>query len=426
MQSPHASPSPLESPEGNYLSAQLAPLQQLMLADTLAKGVTSGTHVEQVEIHFIPEISQNRIEAAWRATVMATEALRVAFSGSSGIPDGYQLAKGPTDLTIEREIPTCWEAWREAARQHNFLDSHSAPWIASYWPDARRFIWTFHHALLDGRSIARILRNFLQNLHGQPLAPLALTTWRSPTHQSIDVAETYFQTIRPHLARPLFPLALEIPTKPADPRRACHHLGAEFAHSFATTLATQPELSAPTVLIWTWGQTICQLAGVESVVVEQVRCGASPHGEAGAGFTMTTFPVLIRRADDGNLLKSLRDFRRDLREIRAIETVSERDLAPSHFPDLSAAACSVIMVERGSLRHLIGESTCCGVIESIHLNEPTSEWPTASGYIFPTMQLEVEGPGRHDLLEKWITCLHETLPLIRDAAPETNAATPPF
>lgn len=397
-----------------------------MLTDSLAAGVTSGTHVEQVEIHFKPGISQNCIEAAWRATVMATETLRVAFSVSSGGPDGYRVAAELKDLTIEPEIPTCWETWRETALQQNFLDDRSAAWIASYWPDARRFIWTFHHALLDGRSIARILKNFLQTLDGQPFPTLALTAWRNPTRRSIDAAETYFQTIRPHLARPLFPLAHEISTKPVDPRRACHHLGADFAHSLKTALATQPELSAPTILIWTWGQTLCQLAGVENVVVEQVRCGASPHGEAGAGFTMTTFPVLIRRADDGNLMKSLRDFRRDLLELRAIETVSEQDLAPNRFPDLSAAACSVIMVEHGTLRHRIGESTCCGVIESIHLHEPTSEWPTASGYIFPTMQLEVEGPGRHELLEKWITCLQETLPLIRDSALETNATVPPF
>ena len=403
-------------------SDSFAPLQRLMLNDSWASSRSDGVHLAQVEIQFVSSISLQCVSLAWSATVSTTDALRMAFSVENGIPRAHPLSAIPAgqSLKIEPERPACWDAWRKLARQQIRLGPAHAPWTAHYWPAQRRLIWTFHHALLDGRSIARVLENFLHHLADRASSPLPLATWRRPGPEEVDAAKTYFQTLRPHLTRPSFPdsmLDLQEQGASSEPRPAIRHLGRDFAETLNNQIASHPTLSVPSLLIWTWGQSLCELAKVDSVVVEQVRCGprVTKNDVACAGFTMTTFPILIHRAEKENWLVGLDEFRRALTDLRDIEAVSDLDFPPGEFPDLSAAAASVIMVERGTLRHMVGEVACAGLLESLELHEPTSEWPTASAYLLPTMQLQVEGPGRHLLLEAWIRHLQAALPLIRDA-----------
>ncbi len=118
---------------------------------------------------------------------------------------------------------------------------------------------------------------------------------------------------------------------------------------------------------------------------------------------MHTLPVVISRAAESDRIsRHLQEFRAQLLALRMIEGVSQRDFLPRVFPDMDHVGGSVIMVERGTLRHLLGDSE---MVETVQLHESKGDSLIATAYILPDLRLEVEGPGRHDLLEAWIHVL---------------------
>lgn len=367
---------------------RLAPLQRVMLRDSLAEG-NAGHHVEQVEIRFAPGEWRNRVAASWEETVARTEALRIALTVENGEPAGFQSAGSLTRLCRVENPPPAWPAWLTTDRHRPLLAAHEVPWRVVYWPTTGRFLWTFHHALLDGRSITTILRSFLARLAGNPAEPLALAEWHSPTAAALALAERMFREDfpPPSLEEPLLNEADE------GPARRC--LGDTFRARLAAT-ALALEVTPATLLIWAWGQALADASGTDAVIVEQVRSGA-PQKDT-AGFTMHTLPVAIPRAADGDIGTAVRKFRKHLLDLRAIEGVSPADFPPGVFPDVDRAGGSVIMIEQATPQYLLETE----MVESLILHECKGETLMATAHILPDLRLEVEGPGRHGLLEAWV------------------------
>lgn len=386
---------------------RLAPLQRLMLRDTWA-GADEAAHVEQVEIQFRREIPAGRVLYAWRATVVATEALRISFSHSQGEPVGWEWAKKGGELELLDEWPNSWEIWRERERRRPLLIDGCVPWRACFASVESRFLWTFHHALLDGRSIAGILRAFLIRLAGGEAEILKLSVWKDPLPDEVEKAAGIFRRAGKILPSEDFSVKPEL--METGPAMRC--LGLDFAERLET-LAVRLDVTAATLLTWSWAQAVAAAAGVSAVMVEQVRCGRSQPGTA--GFSMVTLPLVIARSGEGKEEECLRDFRKELLALREIESVSEGDFPPGEFPDVNAFGASVVMVERGTLRQMVGSDVCDGWIESLVLLERQGEWLTASAHIRPGMRLQVEGAGRHRLLDHWIDRLVRFLPLTREA-----------
>jgi hypothetical protein len=366
----------------------LAPLQRVMLRDSLAEG-DAGHHVEQLEMLFAGGHVRGRVAAAWEETVASTAALRVAFVTANGHAAGREFVTPRNSLNQQEPLPASWESWREADRRRPLLAPHEVPWRAVYWPEEGRFIWTFHHALLDGRSLARVLRDFLERLADGNPEPLATAEWRAPTAESLALAERIFRD------EAADSIEMDFPADAAG--AAVRFMGNDFALRLES-LAAAMEVTAPTILIWAWGQALMEISGAGAVVVEQLRAGAPQPGTA--GFTMNTLPVRIRRAS-GDVARSLREFRARMLALRAIESVSPEDFAPGVFPDTNGRSSSVIMVERGTLRHLAGGE----LVESLVLHEAKGETLMATAHVLPDLRLEVEGPGRHDLLRGWVHVL---------------------
>ncbi|MEI8343096.1 MAG: hypothetical protein WCH43_16355, partial [Verrucomicrobiota bacterium] len=263
------------------------------------------------------------------------------------------------------------------------------------WPEQVRFIWTLHHALLDGRSIARILRSFLERLRGGEAADLTLAEWRAPSPAALLLAEAMLRETFVKLE----PMDLGFPyeAQGAGPAVCC--LGNDFAKHLEV-IAEAMDVTAATILTWTWGQALAETSGTEAVMVEQLRSGAPKEGRA--GFTMNTLPILIRRTGD-DTVQSLRDFFAQLLALRAIESVSPEDFAPGVLPNTEWT--SVIMVERGTLHHMAGGE----LVESLVLHESKSTTLIATAHLLPDLRLEVDGPGRHGLLTAWIRMLKSVL-----------------
>lgn len=360
-----------------------------MLRDSI-RSPEAGYHVEQLEIVFTPQADESRVLAAWRETVMRTEALRVTFVIEGNEPWGMK-AVAPSIFTDQAQPePASLDAWLDADRSRPLLIPGVVPWRAVFWPGEGRFIWTFHHALLDGRSITRVLRNFLARVAGGEAEDLTISRWLPPSAASIALAEEIFSH------RP--PTGAGAPNEEQDGKRAVRCLGEKFLGRLEA-LAEEWEITAATVLTWAWGQALLHASGTDAIWVEQLRAGESQP--ATAGFSMNLLPVLIH-AGGGDEANSLRCLRSHLLDLRAIETVSRKDFPPGVFPDVGGKWGSVIMIERGTLDHLLGSPD---FVERLRLHERPGDFLMATVHLQPHLRLEVEGPGKSSLLAAWIGVL---------------------
>ena len=354
-----------------------------MLRDSLASN-GAGRHVEQVEIRFSRPLSARLVVAAWDATVAATEALRTGF-----FPYG---PADPGEMEIHAgNLPERWDAWLRADRERPLLVPGISPWRVSFWPSAGCIMWTFHHALLDGRSITRVTRGFLERLAGRQAEPLALARWPEPTPDGLAVAEVYFRGSFAGLA----PMPAEDSGPAADESGpAVRALRADFADRFDF-----PGVSVPAVLTWAWGQALAEFSGADAVMIEQLRAGAPQPGTA--GFTMNTLPVMIHRAAPRDARASVRELRALLLAAREFENVAPENFPPGVFPDTNAQGTSVVMIERGPFAHLAGNELAA----VLRLHEAPGHALAANAHIQPDLRLQVEGPERRELLNRWVRAL---------------------
>ncbi len=361
----------------------LAPVQNIMLRDSLAEP-DGGHHVEQLEVTFSRRLDPARVEGAWRATLASCEVLRTAFEVTAdGRLGQFQVATLPV-MEIHAADSRSHPMGLEDDHLRPLLGPGRVPWRTGFWPDSRRWLWTFHHALLDGRSITRILKVFLTHLEGKPCGNLATSIWNPPTAAAVETATETFRRIRRDCPTPLWPHDPSLDAGPAVCR-----LGRETLESLENRAAVL-NVTAATVVTWAWGQALAGFLGQEAVLVEQIRAGAPQP--ASAGFAMHVLPLMIRRS----AAAALPDFRAELLAMRAFETVSALDFPPGIYPDTADAP--VIMVEHATLAHALGEHP---LIESVTLHERPADFPSAAAFLRPDLRLKVEGPHRHDLLARW-------------------------
>jgi Condensation domain len=368
----------------------LAPLQRVMLRDSLAFP-RAGHHVEQVEIRFSAQADPARVVSAWRDTVAATDALRMVFLIDRDEVSDWKSAKPNIMLECDLPFPGHWDAWLTAERCRDLLVADQVPWRSVFWPKERRFVWTFHHALLDGRSITRVLRAFLDRVEGRAAPHLALSRWLPPDRETKAAGEELFRRIFVEIETP----GSMPPDFSADHGAAVRCLGAHFAERL-DKIATSLEITTATLLIAAWGQALAKAAGTDSLVVEQLRAGVPQEGTA--GFTLCLLPLPVRRVGSG----TLRELRARSLDLRRVETMAAEDFPPGVFPEVDGPWGSVIMIERGTLQHLIGERD---TVASLSLHERQGDSLMATAHLQPDLRLEVEGPGRHELLDSWIDVL---------------------
>lgn len=347
-----------------------------------------GYHVEQVEIVFSRALMAEQISTAWEATVEATEALRTVFDFSGGLPAGLHTVSGFPAMEFVDEM---WDSWREVDRRRPILSPGVVPWRVVCWPQARKLVWTFHHALLDGRSIARVLQELLTRLRGDRGNKLHRSEWLLPTDSSLAIA------------RELFMNWPEVPSPSVGDLKSDGPVHRSLGPDIAAQLearAVAMQTSAATLVIWGWGQALTAISGADSVLVEQVRAGAPQPGTA--GFTMNVLPLVIHRERNGLLGDTLKSLQADLLAMRDIESVSFSDFAPGVYPDLEQPGTSTIMVEHATLHHSLQADN---LVESVVLNERKADALMATAYVLPDLRLEVDGPGARRLLDSWTEVL---------------------
>lgn len=368
----------------NLRSVPMTAVQIAMLRRTL--GGEDGANIEQVEMVFGGNVAPDRVVAAWDSTVARTAALRVAFRFEAGEPAGLQALPAPAKIQVERAAPESWSAWLADDRRKSLPLDGGCPWRATFWPEARRFVWTFHHALLDGRSIARILAAFQERLGGgADPGELKWTAVRLPTAEEIAAAGEFHRAAFADVTAG----QLEFPSDLAGtPAKVSRTLGAAMV-SRLEDAARRMDSTAATLVTWAWGQAISLAAGAPRVAVGQVRSG--PSQPAAAGFSMATVTLVIERAAGDPVETALRNFRERLLEMRRIEHVPLEDLPAGIFQETGGPwPGGIVMVSRGTMQR---EAARGSAVESLVLHEQGGETLLASAWIHPELTLEVDVDG---------------------------------
>lgn len=339
-----------------------------MLRETLAGD--GGKYIERLEIRFKADLEAGVIRYAWQQTVAATEALRARFVFENDDPVGW---------TADGDPGECLELHGAADDIGQAPDpSKGAPWKVLFFPDERRWVWIFHHALLDGRSIVRIARAFIDRVHGLDPGPLPLAAWQAGDDAMLAEASRFLTA---HEIEDI-PASPEFPGDKREAAKAVEVLGAETARGLET-FASRCGVTAATLVTWAWGQALATAMGADAARVLQVRSG--PRLDGLAGFTMNTLPLLIDRTCSGSVREALASLRRRLEEMRRFETVAAADLtAPGR------GTCGVLMVDRAMVPESIGTAER---VESIDFEESGGGGLLAAAWVHPDLRIELDSDG---------------------------------
>ncbi|MDR5835736.1 non-ribosomal peptide synthetase [Caballeronia sp. LZ034LL] len=218
----------------------LAPMQTGIVFHSLL-GQQPGAYVNQLRVD-IGRLDGARFEAAWAAVAARHDTLRTGFLSFDDAPRQWVARSIATPFFTEdwrNEAASTLDARLDrfaAARVAQGFDLARAPlWrvdVLRTDADRHHFVWTFHHALLDGWSAAQLLAEVLATYEGRPATGVPgryrdFIAWLGQRPQT--VGETWW---REQLG------ALEGPTLLSHALPAPSHADAASAASYGTHALT--------------------------------------------------------------------------------------------------------------------------------------------------------------------------------------------
>jgi len=157
-------------------SFPLSPMQHGMLMESLRSPQGAGFYIEQIVFTIDQEIDINRFRTAWQKIIEHHEILRLGFLWKNlDQPLQYVAPPGNTDIEIndwstvsKAETDDFLEMFLKADRRLGFSLSKPPLFrIALIKKDAHQYtcVWSFHHAIADGRSMVSILKDLFLLYH---------------------------------------------------------------------------------------------------------------------------------------------------------------------------------------------------------------------------------------------------------------------
>jgi hypothetical protein len=332
-------------------SHPLAPLQAGMLFEALLHDVAhggGGINVEQLHGSVPEAIERGPWVAAWKAVLERHPLLASAFRWEDvdvplrevhagvAIPAAYEDLAALSAVDAERRV----QAFLREDRRRG-IDLGRAPLmrVALFGRGAARseFVWTFHHALLDGRSFALVLREVfaayaaLRSGLAPVFAPRArdyaeFVSWLERRDSSPSLA--YFAAL---LRGKAGPTPLPCAKAPVSHDEAA---GGSSAMSLppalvdrARALATASSTSLATVAYAAWARVLGRATGDDDVVLGITRAGRRSALDGRTddmlGLFINTLPLRVRaRSAASALLGAI------FRQTRALR---EHDHTPLHL-----------------------------------------------------------------------------------------------
>jgi amino acid adenylation domain-containing protein/non-ribosomal peptide synthase protein (TIGR01720 family) len=302
----------------------LSPLQQGMLFHALAEPC-SGVDVEQLVFTLREAVDAERLRAAWERVVARHGILRTAFrwDGAEPVQEVHESVELPFAVEEADGMDDGdFAAWLHVDRVRGFA-MDAAPLMRflllrhgdAHW----RLVWTFHHALLDGRSFPRLIEEAFGFYDApdaaEPPVPRAYGDFIAWQAAQVDTGAEAFWRERLQGFRAATPLAIEGLGEVAAQREqgdAETMLDAETTKRLKA-LAGEREVTLNTLVQAAWAVLLGRYSGEEDVCFGATRVGRSQTVEGAekmVGLFINTVPVRVQVAPErklGDVLRELRE-----------------------------------------------------------------------------------------------------------------------
>lgn len=333
------------------------------------------------------------------------------------------------------------ETFLDADRAQGLALNGEVLWRATLivWADAQSvLVLTLHHAIVDGRSMARMVRELLVFLHDGALPSAAADTISfggfcealpDAVHDAKE-AETYFKT---YLSDAETAGVLTLPSegnadttavrKRQITRRMDVDQGAQMRDAAGRSGARMANLIQAA-----WGVLLSRWQGADIVTFGMVRSGrhAVPGSIDAVGCLINTLPACVRLAPERTVFQVMRELRKHTLSIRNLEqtpiSVIRQSIKLHGATPLFETA--VMFENAGIERLIIGDGPFPGV-RKIELREEAGQPLMLSVYDEETVEIMLEyDPSRvpDEIANRMFAQLHALISQICDADDNTRVA----
>ncbi|HEY0727121.1 MAG TPA: amino acid adenylation domain-containing protein, partial [Pyrinomonadaceae bacterium] len=329
----------------------LSPLQQGMLFHSVY-APDSSIYIGQLSFALEGDLDVDAFAAVWQRAVARHAILRTSFAWEN-LNEPLQTVHERIELPIEtldwRKLPPLeqqnrLDALLEDERRRGF-DLTVAPLmrlkLVQLGDESYRFVWTHHHLLLDGWSIALLLKEVFSDCEflrrGLDREPPATRAYRDYIawlgQQDVSRTRSFWTT---YLDGFLAPTPLGVDHAPADPARKADigRLRVRLSQTESDrirALARQNRLTVSTLFQGAWARLL-SFYSRESDIVYGTTVAGRPAGFAGVesmvGLFINTLPVRVRFRPEISV-------RAWLKEIQAEQVIS-REYENSPLVELQA------------------------------------------------------------------------------------------
>ena len=396
-------------------SYPLSALQQGMLFHTLSSP-GSGVDIEQILCTLGERLDISAFERAWKRVIARHPILRTRFHWE-GLAKPLQVVEPQVEIKLQyqdwRQVPAgeCdqrIEAYLRTDRLHDFK-MNLAPLMSLVLfelDDSQyQFLWTFHHALLDGRSFPLIITEVFNTYDGlvedrdhildQPRPYREYIDWLQ--QQKLTRAETY---LRETLKGFTTATQLGVARTSDETSRVAGDMGAEeislsLEHTASLrSFAAGHELTLNTLIQGAWALLLHHYSNEEDVVFGTVR--ACRHwtrngAESMIGLFINTLPIRVQISLDQPLLSWLQQLRKQNLALRKYEHTPLPKI--QQWSDITPGKTlfeTLVVFENHTLNQALRAQGNNWPQRKFHYRGQTNSPLTLLGYADPEMLLRIE------------------------------------
>jgi amino acid adenylation domain-containing protein len=370
---------PIGSPWAGRPAYGLTPLQEGMLFNRLLRGGT-GVDIEQLVCTLHERIEIAHLARAWQEVTDRHQALRAGFRWQ-GIDRPAQAFLDSVPIGIDEYDLRGLGQREQAERLAAYLAEDRGRGFDLTRPplfrlacfrmaaDDFRMVWSFHHIIIDGRSIRIVLEEVFaiyeaacrseRRVLGKPHAYSQYLEWLERKDDS--TAEAYWRNALKSFTSPTrLAVDREAGAGPAEfgsgpPRYSRREI--RFPAPLTAelqALARQLDVTVNTILQGAWALFLSRYSGEEDVVFGATRAGRHatvPGADAMVGLFINTLPIRARVSPDTPLPDWLRGLRRQHIAQRGVEQTPLASVrAWSGVPGTSPLFESLLVFENFDLR----------------------------------------------------------------------------
>ncbi|TGD43034.1 amino acid adenylation domain-containing protein [Pseudotabrizicola sediminis] len=309
------------SPAAAQLEHALTPLQLGMVYESVLAG-RPWVNLEQIVVHLDDEVVEaGALRAAWAQVAARHEALRLSFLWRRRVVP-VQVLRDRIEVALTVEDWSALPARRKAGMLDQFLeadreagvDLEAAPaWrvlLAQLGPRQAVMVWTVHHAMIDGRSMAIVLDEVFAALKGRALPPAPTVGFlgyaKGLAAQDTAAAQAFFGSYLDGFDHPN-PLTEDVCDSGTARKRVLERRLETDLTTALTARAGAAGATLATVVHAAWGMVVARWTGQCTAVFGATRSGRQivPGTERSVGCLINTLPVKVQisppRATDGFL-----------------------------------------------------------------------------------------------------------------------------